>query len=340
MRGKGINYDTGFYPAGHSSRPDFDPALVRQEMQVIARELGCTAVRVSGGDPERLSIAAEHAAAAGLEVWFAPFPCELTAAELAPLLAECADRAERLRQAGATVVLVTGCELTLFNQGFLPGSTIYERIGGLGAWGPELKAAFAALPTKLNGFLAETTTAARRRFSGPVTYASGIWEPVDWTPFDLAAVDAYRDADNARNFAVLLRKQRGHGRPLVVTEYGCCTYQGAGARGGMGWAIIDKDPDADPPRLDGDYVRDETEQVRYLTELDEIFTAEGVDLAFWFTFAGYDLVSDDRPRRDLDLASYGVVKMLPGGPPAGYQGLGWEPKLVFQALAGLGPPRP
>jgi hypothetical protein len=35
------------------------------------------------------------------------------------------------------------------------------------------------------------------------------------------------------------------------------------------------------------------------------------------------------------LASYGVVKMLPGGPPAGYQGLGWEPKLAFRALADL-----
>jgi hypothetical protein len=52
---------------------------------------------------------------------------------------------------------------------------------------------------------------------------------------------------------------------------------GAGARRGMGWAILEKD--TDPPRLDGDYVRDETEQVRYLTELNEIFLAEGVDLA-------------------------------------------------------------
>ena len=333
MRGKGINYDTGFYPGGTSSREHFDSAIVQQEMQVIARDLGCTAVRVSGGEPERLSIAAQHAAAAGLEVWFAPFPCELTAAELVPLFDECADRAEQLREAGANVVLVTGCELTLFNQGFLPGSTIYERIDGLGAWGPELQSAFAALPSKLNGFLADTASATRRRFGGPITYASGMWEPVDWQLFDIVAVDAYRDADNVENFAALLHKQLGHGRPLVVSEYGCCGYRGAGARGGLGWAIIEKD--ADPPRLDGDYVRDETEQVRYLTELNEIFAAQGVDLAFWFTFAGYRLVSGPGPRGDLDLASYGVVKMLPGGPPAGYQGLGWEPKLAFRALADL-----
>ncbi len=88
MRAKGINYDTGFSPGGGLSREDFDPVIVRQEMQVIAHELGCTAVRVSGGDPARLSLAAEHAAAAGLEVWFAPFPCELATAELAPLFAD------------------------------------------------------------------------------------------------------------------------------------------------------------------------------------------------------------------------------------------------------------
>ena len=59
-----------------------------------------------------------------------------------------------------------------------------------------------------------------------------------------------------------------------------------------------------------------------------------MDLAFWFTFAGYHLVRDPDPRHDLDLASYGVVSMVPGGPGSGYQGLGWEPRLAFRALAG------
>ena len=49
MRGKGINYDTGFSPGGRNSREDFDAGIVRREMHVIARELHCTAVRVSGG---------------------------------------------------------------------------------------------------------------------------------------------------------------------------------------------------------------------------------------------------------------------------------------------------
>ena len=190
MRGKGINYDTGFSPGGVSSREQFDAGIVRREMRVIADDLHCTAVRISGGDPARLSVAAELAAAAGLEVWFAPFPCELAAADLAPLFAECADRAEHLRRSGAAVVLVCGCELSLFGAGFLPGGTVYERIAGLQAGGGQLHSAFAALPGKLNGFLAATAEDARGRFGGPLSYASGMWEPVDWTPFDVAGVDA------------------------------------------------------------------------------------------------------------------------------------------------------
>jgi hypothetical protein len=66
-------------------------------------------------------------------------------------------------------------------------------------------------------------------------------------------------------------------------------------------------------------VRDESEQVRYFTELLDVFEEEGMDSAFWFTFAGYT-----RPG-DLDLSSYGVVKMI--------DDTRWEPKEIFHAIA-------
>jgi hypothetical protein len=334
MRGKGINYDTGFYPGNHDSRPQFDLEVVAAEMRVIARDLRCTAVRITGGQPERISLAAQAAASEGLEVWFAPFPCELAAPELLTLFEDCADRAEHLRTSGARVVLVTGCELTLFNSGFLPGGDAYDRIARLQKPGPRLFAAFGRLPKRLGAFLAEAADTARRRFGGPLTYASGSWEPVDWGPFDIVSIDAYRDAGNAENFAADLRKNLRHGKPLVVTEFGCCAYRGAAARGGMGWSIARYD-DGGVPRLTGDYQRDETEQVTYLRELHEIFEAEGVDLAFWFTFAGYHHPTSADPRLDVDMASYGLVTVLPGGPGHGHQGLGWTPRLAFTAMAEL-----
>src|SRR5918911_951465 len=118
MRGKGINYDTGFLSAGTSTHEPFDPDVVRREMRVIRDDLHCTAVRITGGDPDRLEIAATHAADAGLEVWFSPFTADLTTDELLDFLADCVERAERLREHGAKVVLLTGSELSLFNVGF------------------------------------------------------------------------------------------------------------------------------------------------------------------------------------------------------------------------------
>jgi hypothetical protein len=92
-------------------------------------------------------------------------------------------------------------------------------------------------------------------------------------------------------------------------------------------------------RLNGEYVRDEAEQATYLRELLGVFDAEGVDAAFVYTFARYDLPHSEDPRADLDLASRGVVKVLDGqggaGDPRGrrYPGMPWEPKAAFDTLA-------
>jgi hypothetical protein len=116
MRAKGINYDTGFLNAGTSTHEPFDGEVVQREMRVIRDDLHCTAVRVTGGDPDRLEIAATNAADAGLEIWFCPFTNGLTQDALLALLADCAERAERLRRRGAKVVFLTGSELSLFTD--------------------------------------------------------------------------------------------------------------------------------------------------------------------------------------------------------------------------------
>lgn len=324
MRARGINYDTGFFPGGRDSRPGFDRADVRRDMRAIAADLHCTAVRISGGDPDRLGAAAEEAAAAGLEVWFAPFPCELPPDEMAALFAECAGRAEAVRRGGAEVVLVTGCEVSLFARGFVPGDDVYARIRAVMSGDPEVYAAMGDVPGRVNAFFAETVAAARERFGGRITYASGPWEELDWGPFDLVSVDGYRSAENAAHYREWLRGHFRHGKPVAITEFGCCTYAGAGDRGGTGWMIVDRD--AEPPRLTGAPVRDEQEQVRYMRELLDVFATEDVDAAFWFTFAGWGLPHDPAdPARDLDMASYGVVATAPDGT--------WRPKAAFHALA-------
>ncbi|WP_380283044.1 hypothetical protein [Kitasatospora purpeofusca] len=335
MRAKGISYDTGFARNGHLGRERFDAEVVRGELAVIRDELHCTAVRIMGGDPDRIELAAGYAADLGLEVWFSPYPLELTTGEMLALFADCAERAERLRLRGADVVFVTGAELSLMNKGFLPGDSTDERVALLSR--PEqAREHIGAAGARVNAFLTEAVAAVRERFGGKVTYAAVPLENVDWAPFDFLSLDLYRSAEIADQFTAGIRHLVTQGKPVAITEFGSAGYRGAGDRGARGLEIVEyKGDTAVPLRLDGEYARDETGQAAYVRELLEAFDAGGIDSAFVFTFALYDFPHrpDGDPRDDLDLASYGIVKVLEDRTGATYPNMPWEPKAAFTAVA-------
>jgi hypothetical protein len=333
MRGKGITYDTGFISVGGSTHEPFDPKVVKREMRIIRDDLHCNAVRITGGDPDRLEIAAIHAADVGLEVWFSPFTNDLTTDELLALLADCAERAERLRRQSAEVVLLTGSELSLFTVGFLPGDTLKERLALLTA--PQrLREVLPQIPARINDFLGKAVGVVRERFGGKTSYASLPFESVDWTPFDFLSTDAgYRSVEVADHYRDGIRALVAQGKPVAITEFGCTTHRGAAAKGGRGDTIVEWDDDGTPIRLNGDYTRDEDEQAMYICELLDIFNAEGIDTAFVNTFARYDLPHRSDPREDFDMASYGVVKVLENRLGQTYPDMAWEPKAAFSTLA-------
>lgn len=320
MRARGITYDTGFTPSGQSTRSEFDSAAARLELRMIAEDLHCDAVRITGDDPERLTVAARHAADAGLEVWFSPFPCELSAEQLLPYFADCADRAAAVR----ADVFVVGCELSLFGAGFLPGAHTLARLETFTSGELGVLAGLADANARLNAALADAAVEVRKRFRGKLTYAAGTWEDIYWAPFDIIGIDAYGDPGHPA-YRQGLEALRGLGKPIAVTEVGCCTYRGAAERSGIGWDIIDYD--ADPPHVKGDYLRDEDEPVRYMRELFDLFEAESVDTAFWHTFASFQLPHNPDPYFDTDLASFGVCKVMPDNTLA--------PKRAYQALADI-----
>ena len=337
MRAHGISYDTGFIRNGASSREPFGPEVVRRELRIIRDDLHANAVRIMGGDPERLELAASYAAELGLEVWFSPYPLELTTDELLSLFADCAERAERLRRRGAEVVFVAGAELSLMNKGFLPGDTFqdrFERLLGQPQRLPELVPMVAA---SVNELLAKAVALVRERFGGRVTYAAIQLERVDWAGFDIVSMDLYRSAEIADRFTEGVRALVALGKPVAITEFGAATFRGAGDRGARGLEIVEHDKDTGAPlRPDGEYARDEGGQAGYLRELLEVFEAEGVDSAFVFTFALHDYPHrpEGDPRDDLDLASYGIVKVLEDGHGQTYSDMAWEPKAAFRLLAG------
>ncbi len=330
MKLKGVCYDVGRVIAGENQRPVFDERIARRELEIISRDLHCNAVRICGRDPERVITAAEIALELGLHAWLSPELWDHPPAEVLDYLNDAARAAERLRQqAPEHVVFSVGSEATMLMPGILPGKTVLDRVGNpLRLATTMLRLKTGAHNKPLNHFLTQASSVARAAFHGPITYASIPIETVDWTLFDIIGVDYYRGRKNRDTYAQRLGRYLALGKPVVITEVGCCTYQGAEDKGGRGFLIVDR---RHPDQIKPGYVRDEALQAREVTDMITVLDAAGVEGAFVLGFASPTLVHRDDPLRDFDMASYSLVKTLPTGTT--YPNTPWEPKESFRALA-------
>lgn len=209
---------------------------------------------------------------AGLEAWFCPFTNNLTSEEVLDLLADCADRSERLRKRGAEIVFLTGSELSLMTKGILPGDTLLDRAALL-ADPLQLRPVIADLRARMKELLGNAVEVTRALFGGKLSYASVPLDGVDWGLFDIISTDAgYRTARTAARFCDDIRafvaQGRAQGKPVAITEFGCAAFRGAADMANRGIAdIVEWDDRARPVRLKGEYVRDEDEQARCVCEL-------------------------------------------------------------------------
>jgi hypothetical protein len=303
---RGVNYDTD-----HDSwRAD----RARYDVRAIRRGLHSTAILILGSDLDRLATTATLAAREGLEVCIEARQFDQGPRQTLAFLTAVARAAEQLRREHPAVGISVGCELTLFMQGLVPGRDWRERAGNLGYPGSN---------EHLNRFLGQARERARQVFGGWLTYSSGVWEDIDWQGFDALGIDLYRDSTNEATYAEDVRALHRHGKPVIITEFGCCTYRGADQLGGDGFDIVDWT--VDPPLVKPGYVRDERVQADYLGELLDVYEAEGVHGAFVYDFVDRDSPYSPDPRHDLDMAGFTLVKALPSGE--------WQPKLAFNTVA-------
>lgn len=339
MNRRGVSYDVGRV-LGLNWRPVFDPAVVRRELQIIRDDLHCNAVRICGRDIDRLLTAAEDALVLGLEVWLSAELWNKDQHGTLAYIAEAATAAERLRQRWPDrLVFSVASEATLFVQGIVPGKFLTTRLANL------LRDARSGTHVEpLRAFLARANEAARTSFHGPVTYASLPFESVDWSLFDIIGVDHYRDARIKERYVALLKPFFDLGKPVVVTEFGMRSYQGAESSGSLGFGIIDSRSQAlhhlplvgafIRPRLQkGVHLRDEDLQAREITETLRILDAAGVDGAFVCTFVEPIAPFSEDARYDLDMSALSLVKTFAKGHGSTYPDMTWEPKKAFRAVA-------
>jgi hypothetical protein len=192
--------------------------------------------------------------------------------------------------------------------------------------------------------LARANEGVRRVFRGKVTYASLIWEQVDWSMFDFVGVDHYWDERIKDRYVDMLEPLFSFGKPVIVTEFGFRTYQGAEKAGAMGLGNVDyktlflhQVPIVGRfvrPRLRRVFERDEGLQARGLANQLRLLDGAGVDGAFIMTFVSPIYPYDENPRYDLDRDNFSLVKTLADGKHGTtYPDMLWEPKESFRAVA-------
>jgi len=346
MRLKGVCYDVGIV-LGVNWRPHFEPKVVRSELEIIRRDLHCNAVRLGGHDLSRLAFAAEVALSQGLEVWLSPQLWNRTASQSVAYLTRAAKMLETFRQRWPEkVVFSVGWEISLFSRGIIPGRSLSARMSS-----PRL------LPIvksgqhngKVNADLARVAAAVRKVYGGKLTYASLVWEAVDWAPFDVVGVDHYLSTKIEDRYLEMLRPSFDSGKPDVITEFG---YE-AMAHGPMAEGFLDsaglKPSVIDTrsqllhqlpvvgrfirPHLRGSPVRDEGYQARQLVRQLGILESAGVEGGFVSTFISQITPYDPDPHYDLDMASSSLVRYLEHGRGSTYPDMPWEPKEAFRAVA-------
>ncbi len=349
MRLKGVCYDVGAVMA-FNWRPHFDAANVRRELEIIKNDLHCNAVRITARSLRRLSMAARAADELGLEVWYSPVLWDRSPEATLGYLERAAAEAETIRSSGkGPMVFVAGGELTLFMRGILEGSSFRKRLANPSLVS-QIKSGEHNKP--LNAFLSHVGERVRAVYHGKLSYASLVWEQVNWDGFDVVGVDHYRTSKMEDRYIPMLEPSLRCGKPVVITEFGYATTRGGIGDGGLLLSSAGLEPGIINtgsqflhyglplvgrlvrPHLNGRHVRDEAWQASKLVETLEVLDKAGVDGAFISQFESQITPYSDDPRFDLDTASSSLVKYFEGGRKGPtYPDMPWEPKESFRAVA-------
>ncbi|AQA09608.1 abortive phage infection protein [Streptomyces samsunensis] len=324
VRYRGVVYEVG---EGETPATAWNPARTRADLRAIRHELHADTVKITGDGVERLTRTAAEAAESGLRIWLEPTLGDMPAGDILDHLAETGRFAEHLRRQGVRVHLNVGCEFMLFVPGIVPGATAVERIENL------VKGNYDPVKTaqRLHRFTTRAAAVGRSVFHGPLSYGAAQDEDVDWDLFDLVCIDYYGWFPHRAGHVRELRRYQRDGKPLAITEFGSCTFEGAPRLGGMAWDVVDYT--TTPPRVKKELVRSERTQAAYLTDVLEVFESMNLYAAMAYTFITPDAPHRRERQLDLDMASYSLVKVIRDRPADPDSAWHWEPKESFTALA-------
>lgn len=317
---KGINYNAGIeYDSSSNYGAKINLPALKKDLAMI-KELNCNAIRMYGSHIDKLMLYSEEALKQGFEVWISPRIIGADEKQTVLFAIEAAKKTEALRKRYKKVVFIAGNELFLDSRAVFDAPKIFNRGEFLQKYikctfaiktkpNAEMKKFLSSTDKALNNLLAKLSRELRKHFHGKITYASLSWEKPNWKLFDMLSVNLYKDQWNSAYYAEELRKLKSYKKPIAITEFGVCAYKGASKLGGSAHDIV-----IYPDKIIKEgIIRDEQEQADYIKELLELYAKEKIEAAFVFDFKEEWKIYSDDPRKDLDLSSYGIVKVMPDG---------------------------
>jgi hypothetical protein len=186
------------------------------------KRYGFEGIRISGNELSWLLRIAKEAKRTGLQVWLSPRFAHnkpmLTREEYLQEMREFAKEAEKQ----AIDVFLVGNELSLELKDFAEIQGYENRSLN---W-IFFEKQFRERRTIFREYLKSLREEAKKFFSGPVTYAAGVWEldAIDWSMFDVIAANLYLwERFTESQYVQTLENLKIYNKPVAVTEFGFTT---------------------------------------------------------------------------------------------------------------------
>jgi len=322
---RGINYNAGIeynplFPVANK----IDLTKLRKDL-ILIKKLNCNAIRFYGSYIDKLILYSQEALKKGFEVWISPRLINGDKKQTIKFVGEASKKAEELRKKYKKVIFIVGNELIIDSAGIFPFSTIPEKMEALRVYltlknikdktnrikeiSKSINNFLRRIDTKTKDFIEDIRKEATKNFKGKITYASFPSEEVDWEKFDIISINLYKNQWNESTYKEKLRQLKQYKKPIAITEFGTCAYIGASKKGGSAYDIIDYKTNT----IKEGIIRDENEQSEYLKDLIELYKKENIFATFVFDFKEEWKIHRKNSKKDFDLGSFGIMKVLENG---------------------------
>ena len=319
MKIKGINYNAGIKYTPNQEITLFTKEIAKRDFSLI-KELNCNAIRIYGSDLKNLFLFSEEALEQGFEVWISPRLIGGGKKETISFVKTASKKAEILRKKYKKVVFILGNELMLDSNYVFNQENIYDRNVVFKNY-IDLKRVsksnfYKAKSTKnsitkfvkniekrLNNLIISLAKVSKKNFHGKITYASLPIEEINWNLFDIISINYYKNKWNKNNYSDKIQELRKINPKIAITEFGVCSYKGASEQGGSSYNIVNYKT----KEVEKGIVRSEEEQSEYIKDLIKTYKKENVYASFIFDFKEEWKVYSKNPKKDLDMASFGII---------------------------------